>query len=179
MDKLTSSDVKEFADQLSSVQEKSFLDTIEIYRMKKGESLWRFISERKQSRFSDYWIDPPTMKAIMGIFTSWGDYSMNTKHEVIRDNLAILYPWSALEFRVRVTFKEDMIAYAGQTGPQKKFASTRRDRAAGNNTHFGMSGEKAIEFRVGGHKQFVIPRFKGISEKEAEKYAEVTYFEHI
>jgi len=179
MEKLELSEISDQKDRLSSEQRESFTDGFDAYKMQEGESLWRFVSVQKR-KFSDCWIDSETMASIMRTFKSRGDYSMSTKHAVIRDDLAILSSWkSYLQYRVKITFKENVIAYVGNIGPQKQFASVKDDVYASGGNSFVREVQKAVEYKIGGHKQFVIPRFKGMSDEDGEKYAPITYFARI
>lgn len=114
------------------------------------------------------------MGDIMSIFRSWGDFSENIKKNTVRNSLAVLEGWSKLSWRIKVTFRQPVIAYKGPTASQKQF-----DDSGKASPFFGAQTIKSIEHRLGGSDQYVIPRFKGIFEEEAKQYAEVTHFAHI
>lgn len=172
---LSQSFVIEEKDKLSHTQKTTFLnESCSVVLIETGDVLWRFISQKNRNKFSDFWMDSTTMGNIMSIFRSWEDYSENTKKQTVRNSLAILDDWSKLSWRVKINFKVPIIAYKGPTGPQKLFDNS--DKAV---SFFGEKANKAIEHRIGGYDQYVIPRFKGISDEEAKQYAEVTHFSHI
>jgi len=166
------------SDHLGS-QVSSFLNSKDIITMliEPGDSLWRFVSKKNSNKFSDYWIDSETMASIMHTFTSWNNYTQHAKKGAIQDNLAILGNWgSNLSRRVRITFKAPVIACKGQTGPQKFFNENEKSSIQ---MYFGGPAIKAIEHRIGGFQQYVIPRFKGINNAKAAEYAVVTYDQPI
>jgi hypothetical protein len=135
--------------------------------LEKGEKLWRLVSSQSGRKFSDFWMDQDTMSKLMSIFTSWSDFSETTKKNVVRDNLAILDAWkSKLSWRCQITLLQPVVGYYGQTGPQKHFSDEN-----------GIS--KAVEFRLGGHNQIVIPRFKTIGEADMGKWATVSHFARL
>lgn len=69
-----------------------------------------------------------------------------------------------------------MVAYKGTTGPMKQFHEVDSPFLFGED---GAKALKAIEHRLGGHIQYVIPKFKGISEEQAKEFAEVVHFRRI
>ncbi len=182
-------DIKDPADQLTQRLKDSFLNqsAIEAVIINPGDSLWRFVHTKNGRRFSDCWITPETMRDVMSIIRSWGDYSKQTKVNVVRDNLAILSDWrrkyknsigqdrisDQVSWRLKITFKKPVVAYVGQTGPQKgellkeiKFP--------------GDEGYKKVESRIGGLVQVIIPRFGGgISTSTGEQFAEITHFSEL
>lgn len=168
------SEITNMTDYLNDDQKSTFKDQdITPLIMEPGDTLWRFISQKNKNKFSDFWIDSETMGAIMSIFRSWDDYSERTKKEVVKNNLAILNEWSKLSWRIKITFRKDTVAYKGKTGPQKQFDKNKIIN------QFGMETFKAIEHRCGGQNQYVIPRFKGIGDLDADEFAEITHFSRL
>jgi hypothetical protein len=176
----------EEADRLSDDQMKSFRDPTEIKvgLMKTGDILWRFAhgSQNNKKLFSDCWMDRKTMQATMSIFRSWGDYSDEAKKGVVHKNFAVLKDWfndikingkpvkpdMVLAWRVKISIKEEVVAYYGETGPQHtKIEATEIFK----NEHEFINHH--IEYRVGGMPQYIIPRFKRLANENQQ--AEVVH----
>jgi len=176
MKTIVSTAVQSKSDLLSHHQKTMFDDaqSIQTVEMEPGDALWRFVSQKKKNRFSDCWVDRETMKALMEVFRSWGDFSEKTKKKVVHDNLAILEHWSKLNWRVKIEFKKSVIAYVGATGPQKHFSDQPEVSQM-----FKSKVYRTTDHRIGGFKQYVIPRFKGIKESSSEEFATISHFAHL
>ncbi len=147
-------------DELSLQQRSTFIGPIQTTLLSPGFILWRFVSDQKRNRFSDCWVDPETMKFIMQIFHSTGNFSEAYKKEVIMNHLGILEEWSKLSWRVQIILKKEVIAYVGEIETQKRFSDVKNEFA------FGGPGtiKKVTETRLGRLVQYVIPRFKGLPD---------------
>lgn len=162
-------------DILNDVQKTSFHDQKhEIILIEEGDSLWRFISQKKHNYFSDFWVDNETMRRMMSIFRDWDNREENVRKDLIKSRLAITDQWrSRVSWRVKITFKKEVIAYRGTAASQKGYHEKETVR------WFGQELQRPIDHRRGGELQYVIPRFKGITESDANIYAEIVHFSRI
>jgi hypothetical protein len=166
-------------DNLTGDNLKSFMSMGGITKQlcQKGEVLWRVIPRFKGQIFSDYWIDTATMHQIMAILVSNNNFSNDAKVELFMNSLGILYKWGEDEriekakgdvmqqeriknwknelWKAKVTLKQDVLCYVGITAPQ-----------------LGIRFDNSKEFKAGGFKQIVIPRFKGVSNIDAIAWAD-------
>lgn len=195
-------------DRISETQAKSFRDgQYKIMVLKKGMRLWRFVS-RKGSVFSDFWIDSDTMTMLMKSLQQFERHDIDFKVDYLRSNLAILEYWkqedwfknnvvNGLTHRLRIELKSDVVAYVGKTGSQKLFIEYKSKQEKHNKSKTGKNKEnprsektvnlqdldtKAVEHRIGGYLQYVIPRFNPRTLKikpEDNEYASVTYNHRI
>lgn len=138
-----------------------------------GDVLWRFVSRKNQPKYGKYWVDKETMSGLMSIFWSWNAFSMPIKKEVIRDNMAILNDWNNLSWRMKVEFRKPVVALYGTIGAQKLFGDDVSIKYNGNRVF------KAMEYRIGGFKQYVIPYFENLNDFEGEKVAPISHFAHL
>jgi len=160
-------------DEMDSEARASFEGGYMTVLLPVGTVLWRFVSEdRFNQRFGPFWMDSATMSSIMGYLHTAGDFSSRNKKENIKNSLAILTGWQNPGWRVKITVNYEVIAYVGKTRAQKQFRDIE-------NSAFGGNGkiQKATEFRIGGFEQYVIPRFRGLSNEN--KLARVEHFVHI
>lgn len=161
------------SDMLSENLLKSFNGEHKQVKLLAGLSLWRFCSSVNRYYFSDCWIDSPTMTEIMTSFRAVGIFTSKYKKELIRSNLAILYDWNKLDYRVKIELKEDMVAYIGTIGSQKVFIPAKANLLVKK----GATVEKMVEHRIGGHTQYIIP---GLARMPKEnKFAKVQHFSPI
>ncbi|WP_373515939.1 hypothetical protein [Persicitalea sp.] len=138
-----------------------------------GYVLWRFISRMNDRRFGAFWVDVPTMTNLMNALHTSGNFSETYKKDNVRDNLAVLTSWSNLSWRLKIRVNKEVIAYVGRTGLQKHFMETENRTAFGGDAKM----EKAVEQRIGGFDQYVIPRFRGLPNEN--NCAQIEHFAHI
>jgi len=204
-------------DILSEHERSTFLkaDDIKTVLMQPGDSLWRFTHSRNGKKFSDCWIDAENMKFLTGIFVSRNEYTQRAKTEPVKNNLGVMEVWfegndkypdtrnQMLSYRIKITFKQPVIAYTGILAPQSDWEDTNRlvcdnltdadfikanipissiprKSAFIDNLQLSRKGgqiKRRREFRIGGLIQYVIPRFKDISGDN--DFATVVHQAHI
>ncbi|CAN5587960.1 hypothetical protein BH23BAC1_BH23BAC1_25530 [soil metagenome] len=162
---------------LSKQLEDSFNEKPKIVKLRSGFNLWRFCSSANRYYFSDCWIDDPTMSEIMTSFRAVGIYDKKFKKDLIRNQLAILYNWNKIDFRVKIELKVDMIAYIGTISSQKVFIPVKSDMIASKGAKVEKLVEHRIGHRIGGHIQYVIPKLKKMPfNKKENQFAKVLHF---
>jgi|GEM_PF-1143652 len=190
-------------DQLTEDDKRTFQEiTYNTVVLKAGMQLSRFISEEHHNPFSNCWVDQETLTELTSYFHYAENLSLNARREYIRDQLGIKSEWSKLNYRVKVRLKRDIIAYLGSIAPQKvvmEFKSmgdmfeyknkedNNRKRKEDENRKIDRYNQnkpkekrydrlKVNEYRIGGFKQYFIPRLKNISLKgDINEYAEVVH----
>lgn len=151
-------------DQLNQTQIDSFHNRAYTQiKLSKGDIIWRFGSQKEYRIFSDFWIDGETMSKIMRSLHHSQNFSQGFKKENIRNSLNILEPWNKLNWRCKVQLKKEVIAYKGVVGTQIGVDKDYKGYVPFNKA--GAVVEKSIEYRRGRDVQYVIPRFKGLKDK--------------
>jgi len=160
-------------DEMSSKAKASFEGGYQTVVLPAGYVLWRFISSINAYRFSDFWVDAPAMANIMNGLHMTGNFSEAYKINNVRDSLAIPDNWeNRLRWRLKIRLNKEVIAYVGRTGPQKYFVEVENTIAGG-----AANMDKAVEHRIGGFGQYVIPRFRGLPNEN--DWAQLEHFAHI
>lgn len=174
---------------LSPGQRATFLNdqAIRPEVLKAKTQLWRFNPLRFPRGISEYWMSETTMRQIMSIITSRGDFSNAAKREIVKENMAILDVWgkrrdrqlqkqqdedirNMAAWRLRIVLTHDVHAFIGQTGPMKDM---QHNSAASQ--HYGGETTNIAQARMGGHEQVVIPEFAGKNEDGIKPFAYIDY----
>ncbi len=160
-------------DKMSSKQILSFKGGSQTVVLPINSVLWRFVSKQNDKKFGAYWLDTMTMQSIMRTLQANHDYSESFKKDNIRNSLALLVDWSELNWRIKITLRKEVIAYVGNTELQKQF------KVVPNAFPFGGDDkiEKVTETRLGGHVQYVVPRFEGLPD--SNECANVELMVHV
>jgi hypothetical protein len=160
-------------DTMSFEQRTSFHSGYKTCLLPIGFELWRFASQKDDNRFGAFWMDAQTMQDIMQTLHSVGNYTEQYKKENIRNSLAVLEKWSNLSWRVKVRLQKEVIGYVGETGSQHQVNEFSNDLPFGG----GEKIQKVIETRIGRQVQYVIPRFRGLSDYN--DWASIQHFVHV
>lgn len=165
-------------DRLTPGDLASFLSGCSTVLLPPNFVLWRFVSQLKDNKFGAYWMDPATMRALMDSIQSTHTYTDAGKKEIVRNDLAVLESWRNpkdpewrphISWRLKISLKKEVIAHLGQIGPQKQFESEAIKQP--------VPVDKAMEHRVGGYTQYVIPGFRGLPDDN--EWARIEHFAHI
>lgn len=175
----------EEADQLTDEGINSFTDgKFDTVVLKAGMNLHRFVSDKHPSPFSDCWIDQRTFEDLIIYFQQAEKMTFTAKKNHVYNNIGVLTRWNTLDNRVKVMLKRDVIAYVGPIAPQKvvmevdsiqKAIVRTRDRK--NFSYDDLCEKNKVnEYRIGGQKQYRIPRLKNKSFRGDEnEYARVVH----
>jgi hypothetical protein len=106
-------------------------------------------------------MDAATMASIMQMMHVNGNFTQQYKKENVRNSLAVLEGWSHLNMRIKIRLTREVLAYVGQTGRQRKEQHVKNEMPFG----CGDTILRITETRRGGHVQYVIPRFKGLPDR--------------
>ncbi len=156
-------------DRLTPDDQASFLSGSATVLLPPDFILWRFVSNSTDYKFGAFWIDPLTMRNIMESIHSTNTYSLKGKKERIKDDLAVLASFSNPNWRLKISLKQEVVAHVGQIAPQKRFESDKKELL--------LPVDKALEHRMGGYSQYVIPSFRGMPDEN--DYARIEHFAHI
>ena len=175
----------ETADKLTEDDKSTFKDkTFDTVILKEGMILHRFISEKHYNPFSNCWIDHKTFTEMINYFQHAESLSSRARKEYIRNQLAILKDWNKLNYRVKIALKKDIIAYVGPIEVQKVVMEFNSVQAAfeykNSPKNKNFKKEKVSEYRIGGFKQYFIPRLKNKSVRGNDnEYAKILHSAHL
>lgn len=165
-------------DKMNHEQIESFKESYKTVLLTKGYILHRITG--KNNPIGSCWIDDETFRGFMNDLTQL-EISVPKKQNNLRNDMGLLSEWkNTLSRRIKMTLKKDTVAHLGIIGPQSTYIDVNSTKFGPNELSEGRAVQQRIEWRRGGHYQYVIPSIAKASIDKAEEYGfEINIFQNM